>query len=428
MKIALILGLGVSGQAAAEFLLARGYEVRGVDKNWNQLKDKEELKRLCKKGLLIFSESDPSALNQVTLFVPSPGIPQMHPLYQTAVHKGIAIVGEIELALREVRQPCLAITGTNGKTTVTLLVTHILNESGRRARSLGNIGEPLAPYFLHPDPEEILVIELSSYQLETLSAPVFDAAVLLNITPDHLDRYSSMLEYAKAKWRLQSCLKPGCSFYVQESVAKEYAPLCSIGPFKIFNSEPEKIAPILPLSYREGGEHDRENVMAAWALVRQMGVSEKEFTHALETFKKPAHRIEFVQEENGVFYFDDSKGTNIDATICAVKTMKGAVILIAGGVDKGASYAPWIPAFAGKVKQVVAIGQAAEKIQRELKGAFDVKIVATLDDAVQLAKQLATRGDAVLLSPGCSSFDMFRDYAHRGEEFKRSVRGEKNEA
>lgn len=423
MKIALVLGLGVSGRAAVELLLARGYEVRGVDKNWDKLKDKEEIKRLSEKGLSIYSESDPSALNQVTLFVPSPGVSQMHPLYQTAIHKGIPILGEIELALREAKQPCLAITGTNGKTTVTLLVTHILNQSGRKARSLGNIGEPLAPYFLHPDPQEILVIELSSFQLETLSVPVFDAAVLLNITPDHLDRYSSMLEYAKAKWRLQACLKPNSPFYVQDLAAKEYASLCSTGPFELFN---KSVAPFLPLSYRDGGEHDRENAMAAWALVQQMGVTETEFARALESFKKPAHRIEFVQEESGVFYFDDSKGTNIDATICAVKTMKGPVILIAGGVDKGASYAPWLPPFTGKVKQVVAIGQAAEKIQRELKGAFDVKIVATLDDAVQFAKQVAVRGDSVLLSPGCSSFDMFRDYAHRGEEFKRCVRGVQN--
>lgn len=421
----LILGMGKSGQAAYLFLKQRGYTVIGTDTNKKVMDD------LLKKGWNVSSDE---GVENFEFIVVSPGIPPTDRLYKDARLKGKKIIGEAELALREARQPCVAVTGTNGKTTVTLMVAHILNECGKKARALGNVGEPLSTYFLNSDPEEILVIELSSYQLETMAANVFDTGVILNITPDHLDRYDSMQDYAMAKCRLENCIKPEGTLYVNMEILKEYGHLLKSN-YRTFGGASgaylwtdktvvkavEKIEYFLPEEYRGRGMHDSENVIAAWGICKGLGVDSDAFLRGLSSFIKPAHRIEFVTDIEGVFYYDDSKGTNIDATIKAVGAMPGPVILIAGGVDKGASYVPWKQGFAGKVKRILALGEAADKISHELQNEIPVMIVPTLDDAVELASVEANKGECVLLSPGCSSFDMFRDYAHRGEEFKRCV-------
>lgn len=431
---ALILGLGISGRAAAEFLLMRGYTVTAVEKKTQTLSH-PDLLRLREKGLVALSENVQIDMGQFDLLVPSPGVPQSHPLYSKAEQNGIKIVGEAELALQSMRQPAVAITGTNGKTTVTLLVEHILRNAGKKARALGNVGEPLSTYFIQPDPKEIIVAELSSYQLETMATPVFDAGVILNITPDHLDRYPHMLAYAEAKCRLQLSLKAGAPLFVHEKIAAEFGSLLTRKELytygvssrshfwtdrrKIYDGE--GVEYLLPARYRELGEHESENILAAWLLVRPFGVKFASFIEGVESFCKPPHRIEFVRMVDEVAYIDDSKGTNLDATIQAVKAMPGPVILIAGGVDKGSPYAPWIPVFQGRVKRIIVLGQAAAKMMRELEGAFVIEMVDSLREAVQQARKEAVKGDCVLLSPGCSSYDMFRDYAHRGEEFKRCV-------
>lgn len=418
MKKVVVIGMGKSGQAAFALLERQGHQVVGVDADRS-------------KG---FQSSEEVNVSEFDLVVVSPGIPPSDLLYQEAVKKGVEVIGEAELALREIQQPCLAITGTNGKTTVTLLIEHILNSSGKKAKALGNVGEPFSDYLKNSDPAEIIVAELSSYQLETLHVKAFDIGVILNITPDHLDRYSSMEEYAKAKCRLQDCLKEGANLYVNMQVLKEFGPLLKDG-YRTYGSdsgsflwtdgsivkEVEKIEYFLPMHYRKTGIHESENALAAWAICKELGIEMPAFVKGLETFQKPAHRIEFVADIDGVRYYDDSKGTNVDATICAVSSMPGPVILIAGGVDKGSSYEPWKEHFRGKIRRIVALGKAALKISKELEDAFDVAIVPTMQDAVELASREANRGECVLLSPGCSSFDMFRDYAHRGEEFKRFV-------
>jgi UDP-N-acetylmuramoylalanine--D-glutamate ligase len=183
----------------------------------------------------------------------------------------------------------------------------------------------------------------------------------------------------------------------------------------------EKVECLIPMEYREMCRHDYENVLAAWVLCRPFSISSTQFCNALQTFKKPPHRIQFVREIEGVLFYDDSKGTNIDAVVQAVKGMKGAVILIVGGIDKGASYLLWKEHFSGKVKKMIAIGEAAPKIYNELHPYFNIELAESLASAVDIAAKDAKRGDSVLLSPGCSSFDMFRDYAHRGEEFQHYV-------
>ncbi len=415
MQCALVLGLGLSGKAAVELLFAQGYHVIGADDK----ADAEQLRDLISRGMQLLFNPEEISWSSIKLCVVSPGISPNHSLYQAALAHGIEILGEAELSFRNLDQPAIAITGTNGKTTVTLLVEYILNSSGIKAKALGNVGNPLSIYVLKPDPGAVIVVELSSYQLETMSTAVFDAAAILNITPDHLDRYGSMEDYAKAKCQLQHLLKPGSPFFVSQQVVDRYVHLLKSGYF--IYTQSESIEEILTQEYRELGEHDIENAMAAWALCKPFKVTAEQFLNGLRMFKKPHHRIEFVASIDGVHFFDDSKGTNIDAVIRAVQTMKGPVILIAGGVDKGASYLPWKESFCGKVKRIVAIGQAAPKIFRELSPFFEIEIVDSLSAAVEASFSHAGTGDHVLLSPGCSSFDMFRDYAHRGEEFQRTV-------
>lgn len=432
----LVIGMGVSGRAAARFLISKGANVTGVDRNETFLNSNDEIAKLRSLGLKTSVDNVKLDLSRFKVIVVSPGIPQSHPYYATALQNKMDVIGEIELACRFINQRCIGISGTNGKTTVTLLVAHVLNKCGIHAQAVGNSGIPLTSVLCNQNSSnEVFVIELSSFQLETMHTPILDVAALLNITPDHLDRYENMEEYAKAKMLLENCLKPGGHLYMEEKcyglfghLLKTSKPLLyGYGRNSTVNTDKtsiifkENIECFLPLQYRGMISHDVENLLAAYALCREFGVSPSQFLEAFETFKKPSHRIEFVKEIEGVKYIDDSKGTNIDAVIRAVESIDGNIILIAGGVDKGSAYTPWIEAFKGRVLCVYAIGQAAPKIKGDLGHILPVEMLNSLDDAVKLAAKAAKPGETVLLSPGCSSFDMFKDYAHRGDEFKRIV-------
>jgi len=435
MKKALVLGLGVSGIAAAEFLALQGYLVIGADRNYQKIATSPGGLRLKEKNISVQADTADFDWSGIELLLLSPGVPQSHPICQRAISLRIEILGEAELAFRHLNQKCVGITGTNGKTTVTLLAEHVFNAAGIKARALGNVGEPLTNYVLQNDPEEVIIAELSSYQLETLKRKSFDAAVIMNITPDHLDRHRSMEEYALAKCQILSCMKDRGILYVHENVMRDYQNMLNGPNVRTFGSSKdqdlwtdkkaiwrrEKIETLLPVRYRELGMHESENALAVWSLGRAFGITAEQFCYAVETFKKPPHRIEFVASVEGVSFYDDSKGTNIDAVIQAVGSMSGPVILIAGGVDKGASYLPWHKLLKGKIKKIIAIGQASSKIERELCPYFEIEMADSLANAVAKAVACAVSGDHVLLSPGCSSFDMFRDYTHRGREFQRHV-------
>ncbi|MBP9841289.1 MAG: UDP-N-acetylmuramoyl-L-alanine--D-glutamate ligase [Simkaniaceae bacterium] len=304
------------------------------------------------------------------IVVISPGYPLTHPVAVEGRRLGAEIIGEMELGMRYVQNRCLAITGTNGKTTATMLTAHVLNATGTKAKAVGNIGIPLCSYLLDPDPEEVLVVEVSSFQIETMKTPVFAAGGITNITPDHLDRYTSYEEYVATKHRLRHFVK---------------------GPFY------------------EGDD----------LAFRLSGLNHAEFLEAQKTFVRPPHRMELIKTVDGISFYNDSKGTNVDAVCYAVKGMTQPIILIAGGRDKGASYEIWNPLFENKVKRVFAIGEAAEKIRRELK--VEVELVGTLERAFEKSLEYAKEGDAILLSPGCSSFDQFENYIERGNTFKRLV-------
>ncbi|WP_075883214.1 UDP-N-acetylmuramoyl-L-alanine--D-glutamate ligase [Candidatus Protochlamydia sp. W-9] len=434
-KKALIIGLGVSGRAAASFLQTSGVKVLGVDRNYLQLENQPEILELKAKGLIIQADCETMDLKTFDLIVVSPGIPSNHPLIKKAYEHKKEVIGEIELGCRASCHSIIGVTGTNGKTTVTLLITHILNANGLKAKALGNVGAPLTREILTLDFQEIAVLELSSYQLDTFQQQVLDEAVVLNITPDHLERYETMENYAKSKFQIGKCLKKSGKLFVENKAAVEYQHLLNFPHStygylpschtytdlrSVFSEGMQQFE--LPLEWQGKENHDLENLLAAYAICARRGIKPQQFLQALKTFQKPSHRVEFVLEKNGIHFYDDSKGTNIDAVMRAVQSINRPVFLIAGGVDKGASYVAWLNVFKGHVKKVYAIGQAANKIQKELSLHIKVQIEANLDDAVKQAYQDAKEGDVVLLSPGCASFDMFKDYIHRGEEFKRLVK------
>lgn len=430
-KRVLVLGLGVSGRSAVQFLLKRQALVVGVDSAQGQISD------LCQQGMVFKAEDSEIDLSLFDLLVVSPGISRSHPLYCQALKLGIEVIGEVELACREITQKCLAVTGTNGKTTVTLLTAHVLQQAGIKAKALGNVGVPLtsAVDVLDSEETDVFVIELSSYQLETLTSRFINAGVILNITPDHLDRYPSMEAYASVKIGMEKNMKETGVLFVEDKCLKDFNSLfvnknhpsygyhpdhfLSTDKHDVFQQGVKILA--LPEAYQGRRLHEMENIMASFALCSYLSITPEKFLIGLASFQKPSHRIEFIRTVDGVNYYDDSKGTNIDAVIRAVEGLEGQVILIAGGVDKGFPYTPWIEPFIGKVKSICAIGQSKEKIKVELGKIIPVITFASMNEAVAYAASEAKTGENVLLSPGCSSFDMFKDYVHRGQEFQRII-------
>lgn len=403
---ALILGMGCSGRAAAKLALSKGYEVTGVDKNHTALKKDPAFCPQLLNEIDLFSEEEPLDLRLFSLLIVSPGVSSQHPLLKAAAELPIEILSEIAFAAKELKDVrILGVTGTNGKTTVTLLTTHVLTQLGIPAKAVGNVGTALSQVVEEGLKNEVLVLELSSYQLETPCAPLLDAAVILNITPDHLERHGSMEVYASTKFSIHANLKPGAPLFIQSQVAQEFQQLLPKAPFQTFRAD----------------DYQEENQQAAFHLCSALGVSPEEFAQGMRGFQTPPHRVEFVRRWRSIDFYNDSKGTNVDAVLKAVSRFSGPILLIAGGVDKKASYLPWIELFKGRVKGIFAIGEAASKILAEIGNIFPVFCVESLEKAIHTAAAAAVPGDTVLLSPGCASFDMFKDYAHRGDMFKEIV-------
>lgn len=404
-KTALIIGWGVSGKAAAALLDRQGFSLMIAERDRSRWQEND----------FLFTTDEASvSLDGISLCVFSPGIDPLHPLLQKIRERHIEIVSETALALRFLSgQTMIAVTGTNGKTTTVLLTQHILQSFGKKARALGNIGIPLSAYLLDADPEEILVVELSSFQLEALPLfPYFDAAAILNITPNHLNRHRSMEEYAAAKLRLHACVKKGGALFVSTDIQKRYLPCAQAFDSIAWRSMHPRF-----------GQAEWENQAAASALCGALGFSEKACRLACSSFRKPPHRIEWVEEINAVAYYNDSKASSVEAVMHAVRLFEAPLLLIAGGVDKGASYKPWIQGFQGKVKKMAVYGEAAQKIASELQGHVPLTVWTTMREAVEDCVRGAEKGDAVLLSPGCSSYDQFANFEERGNAFKHIVRG-----
>lgn len=421
MAKSLVLGLGKSGLGAARLLFKQGWEVCAFDDQLASSDEKptQELCALLDQGLLLHrskKEIDWSTVKQV---IPSPGISKGHPLYRQAQTLQLPLIGEMELACRQSASPILAITGTNGKTTVAMMVAHVLNRSYCPALAVGNIGQPFSD--VCHEKGKYFVAEVSSYQLETMSTKSFQAACLLNISPDHLDRYSSYEEYASTKFSIRKRLQKDGKFFAFAHTCQQWSHLFEGKEGKLSSTSHESIANFLPIRYRGIGGYEGENLSAAFALCREFGISQEQFDQAIVSFEKAPHRLERLRTIRGVTFYNDSKATNVDAVIRAVQALQEPIVLIVGGADKGLSYRDWLPVFRSRVKLICAIGETAFKMRQELSGQHAFKGFKDLEEATHFAYLQAKPGEIVLLSPGCSSFDMFKDYAQRGDEFKRVV-------
>ncbi len=383
-KTYLILGFGKSGKAAGYFLLKNNEKVIAFDDRY--IKDEK---------IYVYQNYKDINFENVKTLVISPGISNKHIIARLAIENNIEIISEIELGFRYLKNKCIGITGTNGKTTLVSMISHILNDNNIKAKALGNIGNSLTEYLMNFDENDVLVLELSSFQLEHVMTKVLDIACIINITPDHLDRYDNFLSYVKAKINILNILKNENNFFASRDIG-DYL---SKEKCNLISDDLSEIAKSICVKF---------------------DLSKKEIKDSLKKFKRPPHRLEFVAKKNNVSFYNDSKATNIESVIYAVNNFNKNIIIIVGGKDKKLSYKKWNNVFKNKIKHIIAIGQAAEKIREDLQN-FNVEIFNSLDLAVSKAFKIAKKKDIVLFSPGCSSFDMYKNYEHRGEEFKRIV-------
>jgi UDP-N-acetylmuramoylalanine--D-glutamate ligase len=432
---ALIVGLGKTGVSVARHLVARGWQVAVTDTRVDP-PGRAELVGIAPDARCGFGGFDAALLAGIDLVVASPGVAPTEPLLQTARARGVEIVGDIELFAREVQAPVIGITGTNGKSTVTTLVGRMAARAGITVAVGGNLGAPALDLLATGKPA-LFVLELSSFQLDTTFSLHLRAATVLNVTEDHLDRYGTMQAYAASKARIfERCehavlnlddpLVAGMSphgaavsgFSIESAAGARYH-LTTVAGAKWLAID---AVPIMAVSeMRLGGLHNAANALAALALGDAVGLSREAMLSELREFAGLPHRSQWVGEHAGVRYINDSKGTNVGATLAAVSGYDGGLIVIAGGDGKGQDFAPLAAAFAHRVRHTFLIGRDAARIASILQNVCPTEIVSDLDEAVQRAAQVASPGDTVLMSPACASLDMFRDYAQRGDLFAAAV-------
>jgi UDP-N-acetylmuramoylalanine--D-glutamate ligase len=442
-KKVLVVGLGKSGLAAALFLRRKGAQVTVSDVRSAESMAKE-IPALLEEGIMV--EAGGHGLltfRRQDLIVVSPGVPLNTPALAQVRSFGLPVIGELELAARFLKGKILAITGSNGKTTTTALAGEILQEAGLPTLVAGNIGVPVVGLIEESTDSTWSVLEVSSFQLESTEEFHPAIAVILNITPDHLDRHGTFENYALAKERIFAA-QDANDFLVlnaddartEAACARSHAPLywfsakhpVSPGAWvengwvvyrAVHEGAVERILPLdnIPLK----GEHNVENVLAAVCACRLAGAPAEAIRRAIEKFKAVEHRLEYVATINGVEYYNDSKATNVDATAKAVAAFPGGIHLILGGKDKGSDYRVLSQLLRERVRAVYTIGSAAAKIESHLRGVVPIHSCETLANAVNAAAGAAQPGEIVLLAPACSSFDQFANYEHRGRVFKELV-------
>jgi UDP-N-acetylmuramoylalanine--D-glutamate ligase len=430
---ALVLGLGRTGVSCARYLHGKGLAVRVADTR-AEPPGAETLREQVPEAELRTGAFQSRLLDGVAQVVISPGLALSEPVAVEARQRGLPVVGDIELFAREAQAPVAAITGTNGKSTVTSLLAHLANAGGRQAVAGGNLGEPALDLLARPVPQ-LYVLELSSFQLETTYTLHTVVATVLNLTPDHLDRYGSLEDYAAAKARIFArCdvavvnaddprvrampLAGQCviTFSLQDPAADYFL---ARDPEPTLTCRGEALLPMSAL--RIPGEHNAANALAALAMCQALELPRAPVLEALATFDGLAHRAQWVADVAGVRFVNDSKGTNVGATVAAVAGMAGPLVLIAGGDGKNQDFAELRPACRGKVRHAVLIGRDAAQLEATFQGVCTTERAADMHAAVRAARAAARPGDTVLLSPACASLDMFRDYAHRGDEFAAAV-------
>jgi UDP-N-acetylmuramoylalanine--D-glutamate ligase len=434
-----IVGLGLTGLSCARYLSAKNQPFAMVDSR-QQPPGLAEFRAEFPDVKVTLGEISEAALAGANELVVSPGVSLQEPAIAQAVAKGVPVCGDVDLFVREARAPIVAITGSNGKSTVTTLVGEMAKAAGKNVAVGGNIGVPVLQLLEQSD-VDLYVLELSSFQLERAQPLNAEVATVLNLSADHMDRYASMLEYHQAKHRIffgckkvvvnrgDPLSKPIVAEGVtaltfgyshpdfkgfgilaeddgQSYIAYEFKPLLAVGELKI------------------AGKHNIENAMAALALGLSVDLPMDVMLDVLKEFPGLPHRCQFVGEAGGVRYYDDSKGTNVGASIAAINGLADSaekIVLIAGGDGKGADFAPLESVVAKQCRAVVLIGEAASEIEQTLTAAVTCVHAESMSAAVAQSAQLAAAGDAVLLSPACASFDMFNSFEHRGEVFKDAV-------
>jgi len=450
-KKILVVGLGKSGAAAAAFLKNRGAVVTATDaadeKDIGAAAD--EMRAL---GIALeLGDHPPGSFESADLIILSPGVPHtIGPLLKAAEH-GVPVIGEIELASRFINEPVVAVTGTNGKTTVTELLGEMLRLSGLQVFVGGNIGTPLISYVDSRERADVVVVEVSSFQLDTIATFRPNVGVILNITEDHLDRYPDLEAYARSKARLFENQTPEDIAIINgadplvDAVCREISAkkliFCSgkaacvgavIGDDRIQVRLPETSAGTAGKNGREisldlsrgtfRGRHNLENAGAAGLAALAAGGTVAGIQNALDSFKPPVHRLEFVDTIKGTDYYNDSKATNVNAVVRALENFTSPVVLIMGGRDKGSHFAALEERVRRHVKKLILLGEAAGAIASVLGQTVETETVSSMETAVTAAAEAVLPGETVLLSPGCASFDMFISYADRGEAFKKAVR------
>ncbi|MDP9198853.1 MAG: UDP-N-acetylmuramoyl-L-alanine--D-glutamate ligase [Pseudomonadota bacterium] len=430
-----IVGLGRTGVSSARYLAARGHRVVVTDSRAAP-PGLADLRRLVPDAATALGGFDPAVLDGADQVVVSPGVPLSEPFLLQAAARGLDLVGDIELFAREAGGRIVGITGTNGKSTVTTLVGEFAKAAGIEVRVGGNLGEP-ALDLLDGPPAAMYVLEISSYQLETTHSLQLEAATVLNVTPDHLDRYRDFAGYAAAKARIYERAATAIVNLDDDIVVRMPRPAQRQVGFSLRRQEAqfrlvardgqewlaEGSEPLLPLAELAlPGLHNAANALAALAIGSVCGMPREAMTGVLRTFQGLPHRSQLVARWRGIRWIDDSKGTNVGATEAAIAGLAAPLVLIAGGEGKGQDFAPLAEACRGKVRHAVLIGRDAPLLATALAQSCAVSIADSMETAVAGAASIAEPGDTVLLSPACASFDMFRDYAHRGDVFAEAVR------
>ncbi|WP_195268725.1 UDP-N-acetylmuramoyl-L-alanine--D-glutamate ligase [Eubacterium sp. 1001713B170207_170306_E7] len=448
----LVIGAARSGVAVSKLLMDNGKAVVLTD---NRPEDvvlaefpqvRETLAELEEKGIeTVFGRQiDTKVINEIDRVVTSPGVPLTIPIITEAYRCGVPVIGEAELAYCMTKAPFVAITGTNGKTTTTTLTGEIFKNSGRRTYTVGNIGDPISNYVTGAAPEDVFVTEISAFQLETINKFRPVASAILNLSPDHMDRYGTMENYIAAKARifenqrgedflvLNADDEQVCELGRQAQCRKYYFSLdkkVAQGAYAmdggIFINDNESVIPICRVEEMGiKGPHNVQNALAATVLAYFMGVDVVSIAETLKSFGGVEHRQEFVASIGGVDYINDSKGTNTNAAIVALNAMTKPVVLIAGGYDKKEDYSDFIEVVKQKVKRMILVGATAPQIEEtaQNQGYYNTVRVGDYDEAVKVASECALPGDVVLLSPACASWDMFDNFEIRGQVFKDLVK------
>lgn len=440
---ALVIGLGAAGLSTVRYLLGRGVRVRVSDqRHFDQIDPTaHDVLRQAKVEL----ETGGHSLNFLSgtdLVIPGPGVPLDLPLLQAAREQGIPIAGELALAAEQFSAPVIAVTGSNGKTTVTSLIGYLLHAAGRRPFVGGNIGTPLLDYFAAPHDYDVVVLELSSFQLDLAGLFRPDIGLLLNISPDHLDRHGSMSAYINAKMQLFAKQRKGdIAILGNDDPVAIAAPVNDGVRRFVFGRTQVREATVMHgrvlLHIEQDGVSrselynldqthlrssvNRLNAAAALLATALHGCCQQELVRGLADFRPPPHRMAEVARVDGVRFINDSKATNIGALEAALGGCEAPVVLIAGGRDKGSDFTLLRAVVASRVKHLIVLGEAAVSMEAALESIVTTERATTMEDAVQRAMMVAARGDIVLLAPGCASFDMFSGYAERGRVFANHV-------